>query len=209
MYVRLMRAFAANFSWENPRSDRRRRTALPNATDRDRMAKGWRFVADSSTIYRSTFYWRQPDNRPGKHARPSTKRIVALKPCRECGQEISGEAKTCPHCGKRNPTGRKTSPIALGCLVLIVGTVVIDIAVTSSSDSSTTRNSVATQPARSNAPSSSSSSSPSKSAKTTPPAKGTLTCYEEPGTRKTTCVVGSSRVDLQACKLEYSIVSPK
>ena len=26
---------------------------------------------------------------------------MALKNCKECGQEVSSEAKVCPHCGKR------------------------------------------------------------------------------------------------------------
>ena len=29
---------------------------------------------------------------------------MALKPCRECGEKVSTEAKTCPNCGKKNPT---------------------------------------------------------------------------------------------------------
>jgi hypothetical protein len=45
---------------------------------------------------------------------------MALKPCKECGREISTEARTCPHCGKKNPTGQKTSLVAMGCLVLLV-----------------------------------------------------------------------------------------
>jgi hypothetical protein len=49
---------------------------------------------------------------------------VALKPCRECGKEISSEAKQCPNCGAKEPTGRKTSPLALGCLLLIVFAVI-------------------------------------------------------------------------------------
>lgn len=30
---------------------------------------------------------------------------VALKPCRECGQQVSTEAATCPNCGVSNPSG--------------------------------------------------------------------------------------------------------
>jgi hypothetical protein len=45
---------------------------------------------------------------------------MALKPCKECGREISTEAKLCPHCGKTSPTGTRTSPLAMGCLVLMV-----------------------------------------------------------------------------------------
>lgn len=45
---------------------------------------------------------------------------MALKACKECGKEISTEAKTCPNCGKKDPTGKPTSPWTLGCLGLIV-----------------------------------------------------------------------------------------
>lgn len=30
---------------------------------------------------------------------------MALQPCRECGQEVSREARACPHCGAADPTG--------------------------------------------------------------------------------------------------------
>ena len=29
---------------------------------------------------------------------------MALKPCRECGAQVSTEAEVCPHCGVRSPT---------------------------------------------------------------------------------------------------------
>ena len=45
---------------------------------------------------------------------------MALKPCKECGREISSEASACPHCGKKDPTGKSTSPVAMGCLILIL-----------------------------------------------------------------------------------------
>lgn len=28
---------------------------------------------------------------------------MGLKPCKECGNEVSTQAKTCPHCGVDNP----------------------------------------------------------------------------------------------------------
>ena len=45
---------------------------------------------------------------------------MALKPCRECGEEVSTDAKTCPHCGVRYP-GKPlgASPGALGCVTLL------------------------------------------------------------------------------------------
>lgn len=36
---------------------------------------------------------------------------MALKPCRECGAQVSTEAEVCPHCGVRTPTA--TDPIAV------------------------------------------------------------------------------------------------
>ena len=45
---------------------------------------------------------------------------MALRQCRECKKEVSSEAKVCPNCGVSNPVGRKTSPVAWGCLAVIV-----------------------------------------------------------------------------------------
>jgi hypothetical protein len=49
---------------------------------------------------------------------------MALKACRECGKDVSTEAKQCPHCGVSNPAKRST----IGCggaivLFLILGVV--------------------------------------------------------------------------------------
>lgn len=52
---------------------------------------------------------------------------MALKPCRECGQEVSTSAKACPRCGVDHPTkGGLSQPIGCGtgCLFL-VGLVVL------------------------------------------------------------------------------------
>ena len=49
---------------------------------------------------------------------------VALRPCKECGKEISSDAKTCPHCGKTVAT----SGFGCGTVILIL----IVIAVVSS-----------------------------------------------------------------------------
>lgn len=50
---------------------------------------------------------------------------MALKPCKECKKEVSTSAKTCPHCGVKNPgVSTKDSLIGLGVLVLIVVVVV-------------------------------------------------------------------------------------
>ncbi len=49
---------------------------------------------------------------------------MALKPCKECGQQVSTKAKACPHCGTPNPTAG-IMQTRLGCghllLILLVG----------------------------------------------------------------------------------------
>lgn len=49
---------------------------------------------------------------------------MALKSCRECGKEVSTEAKTCPHCGVEKPTTpqptAKDTITGLVFLVLVV-----------------------------------------------------------------------------------------
>jgi hypothetical protein len=45
---------------------------------------------------------------------------MALKPCKECGRSISTEANSCPHCGKKNPTGPNLSRGQIGCLAFLV-----------------------------------------------------------------------------------------
>ena len=39
---------------------------------------------------------------------------MSLHPCKECGQQISSDAKACPHCGKKQGTST-----GMGCLILI------------------------------------------------------------------------------------------
>jgi hypothetical protein len=55
---------------------------------------------------------------------------MAMKPCLECGKEISTRAKTCPNCGNRHPTSSMSrgAKVGLGLLafvafVWVVGTV--------------------------------------------------------------------------------------
>ena len=43
---------------------------------------------------------------------------MALKPCRECGEQVSTEAKTCPHCGVKRPV-KQTSVFAWIILAVI------------------------------------------------------------------------------------------
>ena len=44
---------------------------------------------------------------------------MALKKCRECGGQVSTDAKACPHCGATDPLGT-TRQAAIGCLSVIV-----------------------------------------------------------------------------------------
>lgn len=39
---------------------------------------------------------------------------MSLRPCKECGHQISSTAKMCPNCGK------KTGYFNLGCAILII-----------------------------------------------------------------------------------------
>jgi hypothetical protein len=43
---------------------------------------------------------------------------MALKKCKECGKEVSTNAKTCPHCGVKNP-GVSAKDMIIGLLGLI------------------------------------------------------------------------------------------
>ena len=59
---------------------------------------------------------------------------MALKPCRECGEKVSAEAKTCPHCGIKAPVKKKS---VFGWIVLGVIGLGFVSAVLSPSDTST------------------------------------------------------------------------
>ena len=62
---------------------------------------------------------------------------MALKPCRECGREISTEAKSCPKCGKNNPTGTPANWAGVGCLGLLgIAVVVLFVSRNASDDTS-------------------------------------------------------------------------
>jgi hypothetical protein len=47
---------------------------------------------------------------------------LGMKPCKECGKEVSTSAKTCPNCGKKYPSGGLTGPakIFLGIILFLV-----------------------------------------------------------------------------------------
>lgn len=44
---------------------------------------------------------------------------MALKPCKECKTEVSTKAKTCPHCGVKNP-GVTAKDMFLGMVIFVV-----------------------------------------------------------------------------------------
>jgi len=77
---------------------------------------------------------------------------MAMKSCKECKKEISTDAKQCPNCGKKNPTGG-ISKIKIGLGVLAV-LVVIRAASGGggSSGASTSNTSIAGSPAPAQAP---------------------------------------------------------
>ena len=39
---------------------------------------------------------------------------MAMTECRECGEEVSSKAKSCPHCGVKNPGKKKQEGIGWG-----------------------------------------------------------------------------------------------
>lgn len=63
---------------------------------------------------------------------------MALKPCKECGKEISTEATVCPHCGKKSPTTGAMTPSrgAMGCIVVVVVLAILSAIGTHSSENS-------------------------------------------------------------------------
>lgn len=77
---------------------------------------------------------------------------MGLKACKECGQQVSTNAETCPHCGVKNPARPTQYGCGTGCLALIAVVVVIGV-VASLSDSHSARS-----PSTSSSPTASSSS---------------------------------------------------
>ena len=46
---------------------------------------------------------------------------MALKPCKECGKDVSTQAKTCPHCGVDAPAQKGTQVSSgAGCFILLL-----------------------------------------------------------------------------------------
>lgn len=63
---------------------------------------------------------------------------MPLKPCRECKKEVSTEADICPQCGVKKPTAARTDISArTGCGILLIVLVVLGIAISSSTPTST------------------------------------------------------------------------
>lgn len=54
---------------------------------------------------------------------------MAMKPCRECGEQVSTQAKACPHCGTPHPANKAallgSGLTALGCVLTLFITVPI------------------------------------------------------------------------------------
>lgn len=49
---------------------------------------------------------------------------MSIKKCKECGNDVSTSAKTCPHCGKKYPSGGLTTPVKIILflvLLLVIG----------------------------------------------------------------------------------------
>ena len=51
---------------------------------------------------------------------------MAMKPCKECGKEISAKAKLCPHCGEPDPTRRALQNKMIG-FVIVGGPIILAI----------------------------------------------------------------------------------
>ena len=43
---------------------------------------------------------------------------MSLKPCKECGAQVSTKADNCPNCGAPILAGKKVGPVS-GCLIVI------------------------------------------------------------------------------------------
>lgn len=52
---------------------------------------------------------------------------MPLKPCRECGAEVSTSANVCPHCGVRSPVPGGTRR-GVGCVIILITVGIIGLA---------------------------------------------------------------------------------
>ena len=62
---------------------------------------------------------------------------MALTTCRECGQQVSADAKTCPHCGTSAPAKKKAKG-GIGKWLLIIFAIGLVANVLSTKDNATT-----------------------------------------------------------------------
>jgi len=71
---------------------------------------------------------------------------MAMTKCKECGQDVSTKAKTCPNCGVRDPA-LGTKEMLSGCLLLVlIGVGVVWFLASGGDESATTESSPATVP---------------------------------------------------------------
>ena len=56
--------------------------------------------------------------------------MAKLKPCRDCGQQVSTKATTCPHCGTSDPARAKRIGCIPGCLVIVLAAFAISVFLT-------------------------------------------------------------------------------
>lgn len=79
---------------------------------------------------------------------------MALKKCRECGHEVSGEAKTCPKCGISSPAGKTSifKMVLYGLAGLFVLSLIGSLTGGSSKSSSASSASIAAESMAADAP---------------------------------------------------------
>jgi len=74
---------------------------------------------------------------------------MALKPCRECGAQVSDKATSCPKCGSPVPKGTSTGTLIIGAfIILVVARMVWPSGESSASASSTGVPAAATAPSK-------------------------------------------------------------
>ncbi len=69
--------------------------------------------------------------------------MVNLKPCRDCGQQVSTKAPTCPHCGVGAPPTQVTLSECVTLLLVIVVGVILAVILVPGSDSPSTPQAIA------------------------------------------------------------------
>ncbi|MBF0352282.1 MAG: zinc ribbon domain-containing protein [SAR324 cluster bacterium] len=81
-------------------------------------------LQSDNALMQSVTILHPSDNKSAIDASPDEQETKIPNPklskCKTCGQEVSKNATTCPHCGEQNPVKTKSS----GCLLIIVGFIV-------------------------------------------------------------------------------------